>query len=561
GVIKDSVESNFARDFYKNGEIQDFDDYDALEKALNANRVSAILLFDISSLDTSKFIVNDFMKISIVLGFDKENFILRDIFNKWLENTSNLNKIIENSEMIKKQDAFNEYQKFKIINRVLYILLSIFSFTLIISFIKIYLNEKITNELKKDSLTGLPNRKEFLNFILNNKKLEGYAITIDIDNFKELNDRYGETIGDNVLKIVSQSIQNVFKKEEIYKVAGDEFNIFFEELDIIERLEKLKKEIKILNTLYCLNLSIGYYKNKDENLERAFEYATMGMEEAKKKNGTNYLEGTEELLKRKKRENSIKSILRSQNLSGLYAIYQPKFSIKTKKIVGAESLARWQDSNLGFISPLEFINIAEKIDLIYLIDFEIATQAIKFIKYLKEKELVDNEFIISFNLSMKTLEREDVVTKIKDLISKNEVLGSWLEVEITESIFSTNLKVTLEKLEELKSLGISLAMDDFTAGHSTVSLLPLLPLDVVKFDKAILDSIGTKDDIVASNIYSTLIQLVKALKFQVVAEGIETDLQLKFLEKISVDVGQGYIFSKPISNIEFETKLKNKYKE
>ncbi|MGL5982552.1 MAG: diguanylate cyclase domain-containing protein, partial [Cetobacterium sp.] len=399
GVIKDSVESNFARDFYKNGEIQNFEDYDALEKALNANRVSAILLFDISSLDTSKFIVNDFMKISIVLGFDKENFILRDIFNKWLENTSNLNKIIENSEMIKKQDAFNEYQKFKIINRVLYILLSIFSFTLIISFIKIYLNEKITNELKKDSLTGLPNRKEFLNFILNNKKLEGYAITIDIDNFKELNDRYGETIGDNVLKIVSQSIQNVFKKEEIYKVAGDEFNIFFEELDIIERLEKLKKEIKILNTLYCLNLSIGYYKNKDENLERAFEYATMGMEEAKKKNGTNYLEGTEELLKRKKRENSIKSILRSQNLSGLYAIYQPKFSIKTKKIVGAESLARWQDSNLGFISPLEFINIAEKIDLIYLIDFEIATQAIKFIKYLKEKELVDNEFIISFNLS------------------------------------------------------------------------------------------------------------------------------------------------------------------
>ncbi|MGL4953899.1 MAG: EAL domain-containing protein, partial [Cetobacterium sp.] len=242
-------------------------------------------------------------------------------------------------------------------------------------------------------------------------------------------------------------------------------------------------------------------------------------------------------------------------LAGLYAVYQPKFDIKTKKIIGGESLARWVSDNLGFISPAEFIPIAENINLIHLVDYKIADETIKYVKYLKENNLVDDDFKLSFNLSMKSLEKDDVVQNIKELLEKNDVSGKWLEVEITESIFSTNLKTTLLKIDELKRLGLSLAMDDFTAGHSTVSLLPLLPLEVVKFDKGILDAIGTKDNLVASNIYSALIGLVKDLDVVIVAEGIETEEQLLFLHNSNVRIGQGYIFSKPITKDEFEKKL------
>ncbi|MGL5662754.1 MAG: EAL domain-containing protein, partial [Cetobacterium sp.] len=170
----------------------------------------------------------------------------------------------------------------------------------------------------------------------------------------------------------------------------------------------------------------------------------------------------------------------------------------------------------------------------------------------------DENFKMSFNLSMKSLERDDVVSVIKTLLKENKISGEYIEIEITESIFSTNLKTTLEKINELKRMNISLSMDDFTAGHSTVSLLPILPLDVVKFDKGILDAIGTKGDLVASNIYMALIGLIKDLNLKIVSEGIETKLQLEFLEKANVDIGQGYIFSKPIEGLNFIKKLTEK---
>ena len=177
---------------------------------------------------------------------------------------------------------------------------------------------------------------------------------------------------------------------------------------------------------------------------------------------------------------------------------------------------------------------------------------------LKESNLIDFNFKMSFNLSMKSLERDDIVSVIKNLLKENKISGDFIEIEITESIFSTNLKTTLEKINELKKINISFSMDDFTAGHSTVSLLPLIPLDVVKFDKGILDAVGTKGDLIASNIYMALIGLIKDLNLKIVSEGIETKLQLEFLEKANVDIGQGYIFSKHIKDLEFIKKLTEK---
>ncbi|MGL5723251.1 EAL domain-containing protein [Cetobacterium sp.] len=556
GVVRNSVEEHFGREVYDDLDIKFYNDENSLEGALNTREVSTILLFDINKIDTSKFKVDELLRIPIALALHREDVILRDVLNKFISNSLTMEKIIEEADIIKKQEAFNQYQKFQVTNRILYILLTISGLFGIASIFKIFSNYKLTRELKKDLITGLPNRTEFLNFLSKKKNLKGYSIAMDIDNFKEINDKYGQVTGDYILKSVGQCLKRIFRNHDIFRVSGDEFDVFVQEEFIIERLNSLKDELKALKLAYQLELSIGYYKkNIDEELEDAFKYAYMAMEEAKKVNETYYVEATEELLKRKKRENSIKSLLRNKNLSGLYAVYQPKFNIKTKKVMGGESLARWSDDKLGFISPAEFIPIAENINLIHLVDYKIANETIKFVKDLKENNLVDENFKLSFNLSMKTLERSDVVRKIKEFLEKNDASGKWLELEITESIFSTNLKTTLLKIDELKKLGLSLAMDDFTAGHSTVSLLPLLPLEVVKFDKGILDAIGTKDNLVASNIYSALVGLVKDLNVAIVAEGIETEAQLLFLDNSNVKIGQGYIFSKPITKDEFKKKL------
>ena len=558
GVVKGSVEEGFIHEYYLKNDILFFKDYDELEKALNNYKINAAFLFDINKMDTSKFKVDEFMKIPISLGLHKGDEMLRDILNKGIENGLNLDKIEEEANIIKKQEAFNEYQKFQLTNKILYLLLLISVILVMISIYKILLNRKITKELKKDLITGLANRMEFLNFINEKKDIKGYVVVIDIDNFKEINDKYGENTGDYILKTVGQYLRNIFINQSIFRVSGDEFNIFSQEEFLIERLEQLKTELKFLKESYQVDLSIGFYKNFNKDLDSAFKYANMAMEEAKKRSDFYYIEATEKLIHKKEREYSIKSLLRNKELDGVYGVFQPKFDIKSKSIVGAESLARWKDKELGDVYPGEFIPIAEDIDLIYLVDYKIAEEAIKFVKKLKNNRLVDEKFRVSFNLSMKSLERDDIVDYIRKLILKNEVLGEWLEVEITESIFSTNLKKTLEKIDELKKMNIALAMDDFTAGHSTVSLLPLLPLDVVKFDKGVLDAIGTKDDLLASNIYMALVGLVKELDLKIVSEGIETVAQLKFLEKANVDIGQGYIFSKPIEDLEFIKKLENK---
>lgn len=558
GVVKGSIEESFVQEYYLKDDILFYKDYDELENSLNNYTINAAFLFDINKMDTSKFKVDEFMKIPISLGLYKSDEILKEIINKGIKNGLSIRRIEEEADIVKKQEAFNEYQRFQLTNKILYLLLAISLMFGMISIYKMLLNHKITKELKKDLITSLPNRVEFLNFIDEKKELKGYAIVVDINNFKEINDKYGQSSGDDILRIVADKLKRIFINQNIYRVSGDEFYIFSEEEFLIERLEELKKEMHSLKLSYQVDLSIGFYKNYNKNLETSFKYAYMAMEEVKKKNNFYYVEATDELIEKKEREYSIKSLLRNKNLSGLYGVYQPKFNIKNKNIVGAEVLARWKDEKLGFISPGEFIPIAEEINLIHLIDYKIANEGIKFISILKKNNLIDENFRMSFNLSMKSLERDDVVSVVKALLKENKVSGDYMEIEITESIFSTNLKTTLEKINELKKMNISLSMDDFTAGHSTVSLLPILPLDVVKFDKGILDAIGTKGDLVASNIYMALIGLIKDLNLKIVSEGIETKLQLEFLEKANVDIGQGYIFSKPIEDLNFIKKLTEK---
>ena len=291
-------------------------------------------------------------------------------------------------------------------------------------------------------------------------------------------------------------------------------------------------------------------------IENAFKYTNMGMVEIKNSHILKIIEVTEELIKNKNRENLIKSYLIDQTIDGLYPVYQPKFDIQNNKIIGAETLARWTTNDIGFISPAEFIPISEEINLVHLIDYKMAEESIKIIKKWKNERLISDNFKISFNISMQTFERDDIIDTLKNLITKYNILGEWIEIEITESILSSDFNDTLKKLDNIKKLNIQMSIDDFTAGHSTASLLPYLPASIVKFDKSILDII-TEQNIYNHSIYKNLINLAKDLNLKIVAEGIETEYQLNFLKENNVDIGQGFLFSRPISQIDFENLLKN----
>ena len=209
------------------------------------------------------------------------------------------------------------------------------------------------------------------------------------------------------------------------------------------------------------------------------------------------------------------------------------------------------------IYPDEFIFIAEELKRVYLIDYKIAEETLKFINKTPKIYLLKNNFRISFNISLQTFEREDFFNTIVNLIEKYEINPELLEVELTETILGLNLPTIIEKINYLKEKGIQVSIDDFTAGNSSVSLLSILPVDIIKFDKSILDRIDSNNN-VAMKVYKGLINIVKESDFKIVAEGIETDEQLKFLKLHEVDIGQGYIFSKPIPEMDFITLLELK---
>ncbi|XLD84198.1 EAL domain-containing protein [Cetobacterium somerae] len=218
--------------------------------------------------------------------------------------------------------------------------------------------------------------------------------------------------------------------------------------------------------------------------------------------------------------------------------------------MGAEALTRWNNNLLGEIYPDEFIPIAENLGLIYKVDYKIAEEAVKKTKQLLRDNIVDKNFRMSFNMSIETLKRKDVVEVILDILKKYSLSGKNLEIEITESTFLNDAEDVVVKLNKFRENGIYLSIDDFTAGYSTVGLLTTLPIDVVKFDKSLISSINEESER-GKNVYLGLTNMIKSLKLKVVAEGIEEREQFEFLKEIGVSYGQGYYFGKP------ERELKN----
>lgn len=552
GVVKNTIDEEIAKKYFFNEQLTKYDTYNDLYGALKNRKINSAILFDIDDLDEKFFNFETMEKIPINLALHKNDVILKDILNKAIKMLVNKNEILKDSGIRERRELlekieFEKNQK----NKLIFFLGCILIFSIIITY-KCIKNRKKAVKLLVDPLTGLLSRTVFDEFCKKKNYLEGNAVLIDLDNFKNSNDIFGHSIGDEILKNVSIHLKNIFKNDYIFRISGDEFYIF-NIFDLEKKLKKLEIDLKMDQFLinYRISLSIGCFKKtKEMSLKESFKYADFSMYEAKLIEGHSIYKGTKEFICKKKREQNIRLNLKKLKKEDIYVAYQPKILLENRnKVIGVEALARWKNSEFGYISPGEFIPIAEKIKHIHYIDYRVAEISMKTLKEWFNKEVIDKDFKLSFNLSMLTFERDDCVEIISKMMEKYGILGENLEIEITESLLVSNMKLTLEKMKIFKELGVTFSLDDFTTGHSTASVLPILPIDIVKFDKSLIESCNEKNGKI---VYNVLVNLIKGLKLKIVAEGIETEKEYKFLKGRKVDYGQGYLFSKPLWKNDFE---------
>ncbi|WP_294094153.1 bifunctional diguanylate cyclase/phosphodiesterase [uncultured Cetobacterium sp.] len=407
---------------------------------------------------------------------------------------------------------------------------------------------QVKKQLTRDDLTKLYSRKTYNEFCKSKNSSEGVTFLLNLNNFKKVNDLYGHEEGDLVLYQTSLFLKKVFKKDEIFRISGDEFYIFSHSnktpTDKIEKLKELFSD-SFLMKKYNTSFTLGYHKKSScISLHESFKCSDMAMSAIKKNNELWYKEATNNFIERARRNEKIKSLLENSINSEFYAVFQPKYNLSDNSLSGAEALARWENNDLKFISPAEFIPLAEKMGIVYKIDYKIAEEAIKKVAVLLEKKSVTKDFRLSFNMSSETFMREDMVPYIFDLLDFYKVDGKNIEIEITETMILNNSKTTIERLEKLKEKDILISMDDFTAGYSTVGLLATLPVDIVKFDRSLILAMN-EDDQKGKVIYKGLVKIMKSLGLKIVAEGIEKEEDLEFLIQNSVEYGQGFLLGKP----------------
>ncbi len=445
----------------------------------------------------------------------------------------------------------------------------------------------VTDEIKRqqkieylayhDSLTSLPNRAylkdEFLRLMnlakRDNKKLA--VLYLDLDNFKMINDTLGHENGDKLLITIAQRLKKVLRKSDfISRIGGDEFIILLYGIqdkknikDIINKLvQSLTEPIVIKQTPIYPTFSIGcaIYPDDSENMEELLKYADIAMYHAKN-NGKNSCEFINEKLKKQINDyyniiNDLKEALKKDD--ELVLFFQPKIDIKNKKISGAEALIRWYHPQKGFLTPFHFISYAEKSNLITQIDRYVLKKSFEILKRWQENGFKD--LILAINISPNEFKQNDFIDNLKMLLNKYKIDPSKLEIEITETISMQNMSYTVSVLEEIKKLGFKIAIDDFGTGYSSLNYLKKLPFDTLKIDQVFIKDLDTHtDDLIITEM---IVQIAKVLKKQTVAEGVETKKILEIVKELEIDVVQGYYFSKPLNESDFENYVKNfKYSE
>jgi diguanylate cyclase (GGDEF)-like protein/PAS domain S-box-containing protein len=407
-----------------------------------------------------------------------------------------------------------------------------------------------------DRLTGLPNRvmfeKEIYRHINQNSNNSFMIAYIDIDNFKAINDSIGHQAGDIFLTYIAEGLKLEIKEPNIVaRLGGDEFAILFigNSRDGMNELLKavrtrISRTWSIDNYQFFISMSVGVvaYPQDGRDTTMLLKNADIAMYEAKKEGKNRVLFYQKNFLDQNFRHmNMINNLQYGLEEKQFLLYYQPQYDLQDGKIIGLEALIRWIHPTDGFISPGEFIPVAEDSGQIFRLEQWIVTKALEQKKILESMDYKD--IVMSINLSGKSLTSTVNFPKIEQIFADAKVDYSKVVVEITETANISDVGIVIEHLKCLKKLGVRVALDDFGTGYSSLNYLKIFPINIIKLDKSFINAIndGGIDTLLIKNILT----LAHDLSYEVVAEGIETNEQLEYLRGHRCEAGQGYLLGRP----------------
>lgn len=418
-----------------------------------------------------------------------------------------------------------------------------------------------------DQLTGLLNRRAFMDDIeegIKTAKRSGQEfalISIDLDRFKYLNDTLGHLIGDEILKKVAGRLAETHTKGvHVYRQGGDEFMIliFHTNRQKVARfaekiLSKFTNSFYINTQEYYISPSIGIsmYPVDGKDSETLIKNADEALFRVKERGKAHYQFYRAEMNSMIHNVVSLETHLRKAiEKDELILYYQPQIDLSTIKVKSFEALIRWNSFELGFISPGEFIPLAEETGLIIPIGDWVLETACKQIKKWNDKG--HRDLRIAINISPKQFQQTSLVNRIKVMIDKYQIKPSSLEIEITEGAMGDK-KETIPILKSLKELGLTISVDDFGTGYSSLSYLKQFPIDVLKIDQSFVRDILSNEKDAA--ITSTIIHLGRSLGLEVIAEGVEEAEQVEFLLNAQCQKAQGFFFARPLTVEEIDRRF------
>lgn len=432
--------------------------------------------------------------------------------------------------------------------------------------------DEISHMAYHDTLTQLPNRRLLIDRLQHAIDVSdrtgryGAVMYIDLDNFKTLNDIKGHEFGDQVLCEVANRLNKLMRRgDTVARLGGDEFVIMLADVDDDKNKAIMNVEIvaeKVLNVLkqpYILtdyehhgsaSIGISIFKGCDTSVANLMKHADTAMYQSKHagKNNLHFFDPVmQETIENKL---SMQNDLRDALLNHQLQLYYQLQTNDSNQIIGAEALIRWQHPKRGFIPPIEFIRVAEESGIILDIGIFVLRTACEQLKKW-EYDTKTKDLVLAVNVSVLQLKQHDFVDVVKRILNETEANPTKLKIEITESMVVENVNTIVEKMLELRAIGVRFSMDDFGTGYSSLAAIKNLPITQLKIDKSFVDDIANNSN--GAAIVKTIIAMGHTLGLNVIAEGVETTEQLALLKQYECPFFQGYLFSRPLPIDDFQT--------
>ncbi|WP_176706704.1 putative bifunctional diguanylate cyclase/phosphodiesterase [Paenibacillus hemerocallicola] len=426
------------------------------------------------------------------------------------------------------------------------------------------LEARLRHQAYHDTVTGLPNRlllneriAEAIQHADHNRRIFA-VLFLDLDRFKRINDTLGHSVGDQLLKTIAERLVSCLRgSDTIARIGGDEFVVLLcgmahaeDSVAIAQNMiQSLTSPIFLgRHELYVtVSVGISFYPNDGRDAHTLIKHADQAMYRAKDQGRNNYQlytpakeDHTPQLLSM---ETSLRRAIANEQL---HLYYQPQFDAATRKMIGIEALVRWSHPDWGNIPPSRFIPLAEETGLITLLDQWVLREACAQLKRWLDEGY--SPLPVSVNVSMLQFRQPNLGPFISRVLADTGLPARYLEIELTESTIMSNPDVTLQTLHELKRMGIRISLDDFGVGYSSLNYLKKLPIDTIKIDQSFVKDIP--EDANDKAIVQTIIHLSQNLRLGVIAEGVETEAQLQYLQSQQCKGIQGYLLSRPVPHHE-----------